>query len=81
MATNSISSVMQFSTPDAVGRIATALEFDHNKAQFAASVAVSAQWTASNEAIAQNTAKTARQHVASGDASNWRISLAVSVSE
>ena len=42
MATNLVSLVMQFLTPDMVGRIATALGFDHNKVQTAISGAVPA---------------------------------------
>ena len=33
MATNLVSLVMQFLTPDMIGRIGTALELDRNKAQ------------------------------------------------
>ena len=40
MATNLVSLVMQFLTPDMVGRIATALGLDRNKVQSAISGAV-----------------------------------------
>jgi hypothetical protein len=42
MATNLVSLVMQFLTPDMVGRIAAALGFDRNKIQSAISGAVPA---------------------------------------
>src|SRR5262245_3249746 len=53
MATNLVSLVMQFLTPDMVGRIATALGFDRNKIQSAISAAVPALLAAFNDAATQ----------------------------
>jgi hypothetical protein len=53
MATNLVSLVMQFLTPDMVGRIATALGFDRNKIQSAISGAVPALLAAFNDAATQ----------------------------
>ena len=53
MATNLVSLVMQFLTPDTVGRIATALGFDRNKVQSAISGAVPALLAAFNDVAAQ----------------------------
>ena len=48
MASNLVSLVMQYLTPDMIGRIATALGFDRNKAQSAISSAVPALLAAFN---------------------------------
>src|SRR5262245_21761715 len=53
MATNLVSLVMQFLTPDMVGRIATALGFDRNKIQSAISAAVPALLAAFIDAATQ----------------------------
>jgi len=53
MATNLVSLVMQFLTPDTVGRIATALGFDRSKVQSAISGAVPALLAAFNDVAAQ----------------------------
>jgi hypothetical protein len=53
MASNLVSLVMQFLTPDMVGRIATALGFDRNKTQSAISGAVPALLAALNDVAAQ----------------------------
>jgi hypothetical protein len=53
MATNLVSLVMQFLTPDMVGRIATALGFDHNKVQSAINGAVPALLAAFNDVATQ----------------------------
>jgi len=53
MATNLVSLVMQFLTPDMVGRIATEFGFDRNKVQSAISGAVPALLAAFNEVAAQ----------------------------
>ena len=70
MATNLVSLVMQFLTPDMVGRIATALGFDHNKVQSAISGAVPALLAAFNDVAtqpggAQKLADAARQQTGS----------------
>jgi len=70
MATNLVSLVMQFLTPDMVGRIATALGFDRNKVQSAISGAVPALLAAFNHVAtqpggAQRLADTARQQTGS----------------
>ena len=70
MATNLVSLVMQFLTPDMVGRIATALGFDHNKVQSAVSGAVPALLAAFNDVAtqpggAQKLADAARQQTGS----------------
>ena len=70
MATNVVSLVMQFLTPDMVGRIATALGFDRNKAQSAISGAVPALLAAFNGVAtqpggAQKLADAARQQTSS----------------
>ena len=49
MATNLVSLVMQFLTPDMVGRIATAFGFDRNKVQSAIGGAVPALLAAFND--------------------------------
>jgi len=53
MATNLVPFVMQFLTPDTIGRIATALGLDHNKTQSAVSSAVPALLEAFNDVAAQ----------------------------
>jgi len=53
MATNLVSLVMQFLTPDMVGRIATTLGFDRNKVQSAIGGAVPALLAAFNDVAAQ----------------------------
>ena len=53
MATNLVSLVMEFLTPDMIGRIATAVELDRNKAQPAISSAVPALLAAFNDTAAQ----------------------------
>jgi len=53
MATNLVSLVMQFVTPDMVGRIATTLGFDRNKIQSAITGAVPALLAAFNDAATQ----------------------------
>jgi Bacterial protein of unknown function (DUF937) len=53
MATNLVSLVMQFLTPDMVGRIAAALGFDRNKIQSAISGAVPALLAAYNDVATQ----------------------------
>jgi hypothetical protein len=53
MAANLVSLVMQFLTPDMVGRIATALGFDRNKVQSAISGAVPALLAAFNDVATQ----------------------------
>ena len=53
MATNLVSLVMQFLTPDMVGRIATTLGFDRSKVQSAISGAVPALLAAFNDVAAQ----------------------------
>lgn len=70
MATNLVSLVMQFLTPDMVGRIATAFGFDRNKAQSAISGAVPALLAAFNNVAtqpggAQKLADAARQQTSS----------------
>src|SRR6516225_7550240 len=70
MATNLVSLVMQFLTPDMVGRIATALGFDHNKVQSAINGAVPALLAAFNDVAtqpggAQKLADAARQQTGS----------------
>ena len=70
MATNLVSLVMQFLTPDLVGRIATALGFDRNKVQSAISGAVPALLAAFNDVAtqpggAQKLADAARQQTGS----------------
>ena len=70
MATNLVSLVMQFLTPDMVGRIATALGFDRNKVQSAVSSAVPALLAAFNDVAtqpggAQKLADAARQQTGS----------------
>ena len=70
MATNLVSLVMQFLTPDMVGRIATALGFDRNKVQSAVSGAVPALLAAFNDVAtqpggAQKLADAARQQTGS----------------
>src|SRR6516162_11794507 len=70
MATNLVSLVMQFLTPDMVGRIATALGFDHSKIQSAISGAVPALLAAFNDVAtqpggAQKLADAARQQTGS----------------
>jgi len=53
MATNLVSLVMQFLTPDMIGRIGTALELDRNKIQPAVSSAVPALLAAFNDTATQ----------------------------
>ena len=53
MATNLVSLVMQYLTPDMIGRIATALGFNRNKAQSAISGAVPALLAAFNDVATQ----------------------------
>jgi len=70
MATNIVSLVMQFLTPDMVGRIATALGFDCNKVQSAISGAVPGLLAAFNNVAtqpggAQKLADAARQQTGS----------------
>src|SRR6516165_8626922 len=70
MATNIVSLVMQFLTPDMVGRIATALGFDRNKIESAVSSAVPALLAAFNGVAtqpggAQKLADAARQQTGS----------------
>jgi hypothetical protein len=70
MATNIVSLVMQFLTPDMIGRIATALGFDRNKVQSAISGAVPALLAAFNDVAtqpggAQKLADAARQQTGS----------------
>ena len=70
MATNLVSLVMQFLTPDMVGRIATALGFDRNKVQSAISSAVPGLLAALNNVAtqpggAQRLADAARQQTSS----------------
>jgi hypothetical protein len=70
MATNLVSLVMQFLTPDNIGRIATALGFDRNKVQSAISGAVPALLAAFNNVAtqpggAQKLADAARQQTGS----------------
>jgi hypothetical protein len=70
MATNLVSLVMQFLTPDMVGRIATALGFDRSKVQSAMSGAVPALLAAFNDVAtqpggAQKLADAARQQAGS----------------
>ena len=70
MAINLVSLVMQFLTPDMVGRIATALGFDRNKVQSAVSSAVPALLAAFNDVAtqpggAQKLADAARQQTGS----------------
>jgi hypothetical protein len=72
MATNLVSLVMQFLTPDMVGRIAAALGFDRNKVQSAISGAVPALLAAFNSVAnqpggAQRLADAARQQTGSLD--------------
>jgi hypothetical protein len=79
MATNLVSLVMQFLTPDMVGRIATALGFDRNKAQSAISGAVPALLAAFNDVAtqpggAQKLADAARQQT--GSLGNFASALA-----
>jgi hypothetical protein len=66
MAPNIVSLVMQFLTPDMIGRIATALGFDRNKVQSAIDAAVPGLLAAFNDVTtqpggAQKLADTARQ--------------------
>jgi hypothetical protein len=70
IATNLVSLVMQFLTPDMIGRIAIALGLDRNKAQLAISSAVPAILAAFNDTAtqpggAQKLADTARQQAGS----------------
>src|SRR5215472_6350765 len=70
MATNLVSLVMQFLTPDMIGRIATALGFDRDKIQSAISGAVPGLLAAFNDTAtqpggAQKLADAARQHAGS----------------
>ena len=70
MATNLVSLVMQFLTPDMVGRIASALGFDRNKVQSAISGAVPGLLAAFNDVAtqpggAQRIADAARQQTGS----------------
>jgi len=70
MTTNLVSLVMQFLTPDMVGRIATALGFDRSKVQSAISGAVPALLAAFNDVAtqpggAQKLADAARQQTGS----------------
>src|SRR5262249_29021332 len=70
MATNLVSLVMQFLTPDTVGRIATSLGFDRNKVQSAISGVVPALLAAFNDVAtqpggAQKLADAARQQTGS----------------
>jgi hypothetical protein len=70
MATNLVSLVMQFLTPDMIGRIATTLGFDRNKVQSAISGAVPALLAAFNDVAtqpggAQKLADAARQQTGS----------------
>jgi len=70
MATNLVSLVMQFLTPDMIGRIGTALELDRNKIQPAVSSAVPALLAAFNDTAtqpggAQKLVDTARQQAGS----------------
>jgi hypothetical protein len=70
MATNIVSLVMQFLTPDMIGRIATALGFDRNKVQSAIDAAVPGLLAAFNDVStqlggAQKLADTAKQQVGS----------------
>ena len=70
MASNLVSLVMQFLTPDMVGRIATAFGFDRNKVQSAISGAVPALLVAFNDVAtqpggAQKLADAARQQTGS----------------
>jgi hypothetical protein len=70
MATNLVTLVTQFLTPDMVGRIATALGFDRNKVQSAISGAVPALLAAFNDVAtqpggAQKLADAARQQTGS----------------
>src|SRR6516225_455731 len=70
MATNLVSLVMQFLTPDVVGRVATELGFDRNKVQSAISGAVPALLAAFNDVAtqpggAQKLADAARQQTGS----------------
>src|SRR6516162_5384550 len=79
MATNLVLLVMQFLTPDMVGRIATALGFDRNKAQSAISGAVPALLAAFNDVAtqpggAQKLADAARQQT--GSLGNFASALA-----
>ena len=53
MATNLVSLVMQFLTPDMIGRIASALGLDHNKVQSAISSAVPGLLAALNNVATQ----------------------------
>jgi len=53
MATNLVSLVIAFLTPDLIGRIATAVELDRNKAQFAIRSAVPALLAAFNDTATQ----------------------------
>ena len=53
MAVNLVSLVLQFLTPDMVGRIATTLGFDRSKVQSALSGAVPALLAAFNDVAAQ----------------------------
>jgi hypothetical protein len=79
MATNLVSLVMQFLTPDMVGRFATALGFDRNKVQSAISGAVPALLAAFNDVAtqpggAQKLADAARQQT--GSLGNFASALA-----
>lgn len=70
MATNLVSLVMQFLTPDMIGRIATALGFDRSKVQSAINAAVPGLLAALNDVSAQpggaqKLADTANQQVGS----------------
>ncbi|MFY9840832.1 MAG: DUF937 domain-containing protein [Xanthobacteraceae bacterium] len=70
MATNLVSLVMQFLTPDMIGRVATALGFDRSKVQSAIEAAVPGLLAAFNDVStepggAQKLADTAKQQVGS----------------
>ena len=70
MATNLVSLVMQFLTPDMIGRVATTLGFDRNKVQSAIGGAVPALLAAFNDLAtqpggAQKLADAARQQTGS----------------
>ena len=84
MATNLVSLVMQFLTPDMIGRIATALGFDRNKVQSAIDAAVPAILATFNDVStqpggAQKLADTARQQV--GSLGNFASVLAAELAQ
>ena len=81
MATNLVSLVMQFLTPDMVGRIATALGFDRNKVQSATSGAVPALLAAFNDVATQPGGAQKLADAARTDRVAWNFASALAAGE